>query len=1365
MVLLFLFGAIAQPALAGVVDISSSDDAQVVEGYPDNNYGSNNSMYVASANSSSSYGNERAWVKFNLEGRLPDGAAVTGAKLRLYCWGPDDDDDLEAAVHSSDDDSWNEDNVTWNNQSAYSSTALDVVTLKAGEKYRWYEWDVTGFVQTETDSGDTVLSFVVKAEAEGQNPWRTFVFDGKEYSSALAPRLRIEYDGGVWSTDGAFTIYHMNDVHSRILPHEFDVPEENDYPVMEMVGGASYFTAKMLELKEADLSNSLILDAGDISEGNPLGDLRSNGGMVDVYNLLDAKLKELGGRGIDAVVVGNHDVRAQEMLDNLLAADFPVISANVWNTANDEPLFPEYVTVTVNGTKVGILGYTNDESSYVGADVENVSVKTCVWEDEDSSTIDIKEKVAYLRDTENCDVVILLAHMGHSRLSCGDDAVVADTGDVDPPEIVVAGHWHTWDELVWQPAQLNGKTIFTEAASYMQYVGELTVSGEGKYISADKHVVRNSEITPNAAMETLINTLTAEYNSASPEYAIDQVIGYSAVDLSMDKDKWWTVSEYPWNATNAAGAWVCDAMVWKAGQIGHSVDLAMQSGGSIRRDVARGPITYLEIYETYPWTDNDTMTVTMTGQEIWDALEDEYCGASLSDGWEVHAEDSVISAIYYNGTEIGLTTSYTVAMSSYMAEHETWASGKTTTSLGYGIRDAIIEYTAQYTEANPMYNGGISTRYFLDTELAGGFRAVVTMVADSESQPYYEAAFIRLIEATDETLARRNGYGLSDLVNSDGSINTEHQFSETMLYRSHLGFRDGWLKPGDIIEVWGEGGSYSGNPQFVDQHGIWGADQEMNVLGHDETLAQPQTVGTVSEFWDEDHENHYVRFYAEKTGDDQLTDAEGTTISVFKPGGYYSASLPGSVGDILEVTGVNTMRFEERRFRLHTANVAGDAGIAGYPAYSSVDAITSYKQTDAAITLTATAVDPVAGGSGVVSVTATEDSQVVEGNASSNYGSSKNLYIQSSSTSSYLDERVWVKFDLEGQVPSGAALTSATLSLYQWHTYGQGADMNASAHGSSNNDWDEDSITWNTQPGFESAAESTVTLEEGEKKWYSWDVAGFVQDEVDAGDRILSFVLKPETEGSSTTATYCFDAKEYSSSYAPKLEVQYEVSGAVSTDPTGVDFYYRYSENGITWGDWTVIGGGTQGAENWRILFSYPNGYGYYEFYSVATDVAGNVESAPVMADASVRYVDGSNDAPEEATDPGIADGQTDVGENVTLTVTVADSDADLVTVEFWAVTESGDELIGTVTGVATGQSASVQWMGLSDESEYRWYVVVDDGEAATGNESNPWTFYTTGYIGGEDPTAVPSLGYIGIFLLAASMLFFGAVSLKKRKE
>lgn len=113
-------------------------------------------------------------------------------------------------------------------------------------------------------------------------------------------------------------------------------------------------------------------------------------------------------------------------------------------------------------------------------------------------------------------MVILLSHMGQSRVTCGPDAVIADSGGVLPAEVVVSGHWHTWTERVWQPSNLNGKTLVAEAASYLQYIGELEVTGAGKYVQAQKHVIRNSEITPDADMQNLIAALIDEYNNPVP---------------------------------------------------------------------------------------------------------------------------------------------------------------------------------------------------------------------------------------------------------------------------------------------------------------------------------------------------------------------------------------------------------------------------------------------------------------------------------------------------------------------------------------------------------------------------------------------------------------------------------------------------------------------------------------------------------------------------------------------------------------------------------------------------------------------------------------------------------------------------------
>jgi hypothetical protein len=56
--------------------------------------------------------------------------------------------------------------------------------------------------------------------------------------------------------------------------------------------------------------------------------------------------------------------------------------------------------------------------------------------------------------------------------------------------------------------------------------------------------------------------------------------------------------------------------------------------------------------------------------------------------------------------------------------------------------------------------------------------------------------------------------------------------------------------------------------------------------------------------------------------------------------------------------------------------------------------------------------------------------------------------------------------------------------------------------------------------------------------------------------------------------------------------------------------------------DWTLYAGDTNPDESspWSWSFSFPNSTGYYEFYSLANDVAGNLEDAPGSADAICYY-------------------------------------------------------------------------------------------------------------------------------------------------
>jgi subtilisin family serine protease len=92
--------------------------------------------------------------------------------------------------------------------------------------------------------------------------------------------------------------------------------------------------------------------------------------------------------------------------------------------------------------------------------------------------------------------------------------------------------------------------------------------------------------------------------------------------------------------------------------------------------------------------------------------------------------------------------------------------------------------------------------------------------------------------------------------------------------------------------------------------------------------------------------------------------------------------------------------------------------------------------------------------------------------------------------------------------------------------------------------------------------------------------------------------------------------------------------------------------------------------------------------------------------------------APNAPTNPNPSDNATGVSTNPILSVDVSDPDGDMMDVYFY---DSSDTLIGTDTGVSSGGTASISWLGLSEDITYQWYAIADDGQDTT--QSATWSF------------------------------------------
>jgi M6 family metalloprotease-like protein len=95
-----------------------------------------------------------------------------------------------------------------------------------------------------------------------------------------------------------------------------------------------------------------------------------------------------------------------------------------------------------------------------------------------------------------------------------------------------------------------------------------------------------------------------------------------------------------------------------------------------------------------------------------------------------------------------------------------------------------------------------------------------------------------------------------------------------------------------------------------------------------------------------------------------------------------------------------------------------------------------------------------------------------------------------------------------------------------------------------------------------------------------------------------------------------------------RLKSPITITATATDDLSGVgkvQLWYRYSLDNwtdtVAWKkrSWTLYGTDEDPSDGWSWAFDAPEGYGYYEFYTIAIDKAGNIESVPSKAYASCR--------------------------------------------------------------------------------------------------------------------------------------------------
>lgn len=352
----------------------------------------------------------------------------------------------------------------------------------------------------------------------------------------------------ITSFSAEFSIFFTNDTHGRVLAAK----DRN-----EMKGGAAYLSSLYKKLKEKNKDNILV-DAGDIFDGAYINDNFKGEPQIKVMNAM----------GYDIYVPGNHDFSfgLDVLKDYTEKASFQTLCTNLVDNNTYSSYFKPYIIKEIFGLKVGFIGLILEKTK----NTFDYKIKKKI--DILDPLVVGKNWIKYLREKENCDLIILITHLGYDT-----DQVIARELK---PDFIIGGHSHTTLTI----EKKIGDTVIMQAGSYYRNLGHLTLNIENKKLESYKY---------------RLYSVSSKYSEPDPEIVRILEPYEKEVKGKMD-EKIFHLSEplktRPYKQNNKLYLFLCRNF-----EKATDADLALLNTKGIRESLPAGDITRRDIYNTLPF--------------------------------------------------------------------------------------------------------------------------------------------------------------------------------------------------------------------------------------------------------------------------------------------------------------------------------------------------------------------------------------------------------------------------------------------------------------------------------------------------------------------------------------------------------------------------------------------------------------------------------------------------------------------------------------------------------------------------------------------------------------------------------------------
>ena len=490
------------------------------------------------------------------------------------------------------------------------------------------------------------------------------------------------------------TLLQTTDVHCQVHPHD-ELFWENNKIVFRKTAGYAQLATLFDSVKKQN-PDTFIIDTGDMFQGSMLSVKTMGTAYVDILNALN----------YDLYLPGNWEViYGKNKMQKLLGAlNAPKVCANMYHDLGGgkkgELIFPAYQTLSKHGVKIGFLGYTDHLVPIRQSPNYSKGIVYTKPEENLAYYVDV------LKEQEQCDFVIIIAHLGLSQ-----QIALANMPECKGVNYIFGGDTH---ERVRKPIECKYAKV-VEPGAFGSFVGRLDLTVENGKIIGEKYELIEVDAKKYKPKPAILSMIQAQEKPFSGD--IDKIHGYSTIPLY----RYFVVE-------NPIDTLIIDALKWRVG-----TDIVLSNGFRFcppRNVDASGkvPITEGYIFDMLP-VDSQVRTAVVTGKQLKDWLEKELNNVFAKDaskrfgGWVVKLKGlemtfnangetgKRVQSLTTNGVPLNMEKEYSICACERDGDPETMLcripnvkNGKNT---AYTLHQTMRDYLAANSPVTPSPRGDV----------------------------------------------------------------------------------------------------------------------------------------------------------------------------------------------------------------------------------------------------------------------------------------------------------------------------------------------------------------------------------------------------------------------------------------------------------------------------------------------------------------------------------------------------------------------------------------------------------------------------------------------------------------------------------